>query len=152
MPLATVFAALQERFGDEVVFVGPERRDDNSKTPHISWLPVRSRLFPPNRIGGGPRDQGDIARRQWEVEVKIWGKTFEAALALVDRLRAVAHKLGTHFTFPPEGEELWDFGGVASHGVVCQLRLLVMTPVLRERLPTVPVTPVPTLKLNNTPI
>lgn len=150
--LTKVFAALKAKFGDDVRFVGPARKDDMRKPPSIRWDPPRARIFPTNRIGGGPRDDGDVARRQWTVEVEVWGQDLEATVVLVDRLRAAAHDLGTHFTFPPEGDEDWNTGGVNAKGVLCTITFLVNTPVLRTIRPTRPVTPKLTLKLNNTEI
>jgi hypothetical protein len=150
--LSRIFATLEEKFGDDVAFVGPTRMDDARKPPFIRWNPVSARIFPPQRIGGGPRDDGDIARRQWAVDVEVWGADLDATEALVDKLRAVAHDLGTHFTFPPEGDEVWNAGGVTSKGATCELRLFVFAPVLRTKRATLPVTLKTTLKLNDTEV
>jgi hypothetical protein len=150
--LSRVFEALKAKFGDDVIFVGPDRVGDTSRPPRISWDPTGARLLPPNRAGGGPRDDGDIARRQWAIQVEAWGKDLDATEQLVDQLRAGAHDLATHFSFPSEGTETWDTGKMGDKGVTCTLQLFVIAPVRRTPKPVVKPEIVVTLKMNDTPI
>lgn len=132
MGLAEIFEPIGEALKEDCRFVGPDRIDDNSAPPRISWNPLGSRLVEPNQIRG---DDGNdpIFTRQWAIEVDVWGKDLAGAEALVDRFLAVAfEKLSRHSMGklqPPT--EAWNPGGVTARGVHCVLSLFVMRPVLR---------------------
>lgn len=153
MSLKSVFTAIEERFADDrVKFAGPDRIDDTDKPPRVRWVPLRAQRTPPTRAGGGPRDDGDIAVRSWVLELEFWGVTLTATEELADKFFAVCHDLGTHFTFPPEGTEDWNTGGVSPRGVICKTQFTMRVPIRRTVKPVVRPIVVPALKLNDTPV
>lgn len=130
MGLRVVFDSISAELGPEVAFVGPERKDDQGKFQRISWDPKAAEQKPPQRIGGGPGDDGHIMSRHWIVEVEVWGKDFDSTEDLVNRFLSILHDKVTAFSYRP-GEEKWNCGGVTAGGSTCTMMIVIVAPIPR---------------------
>lgn len=150
--IGEALAARLAKGGETVRFVGPDNADDTGDPPRVAWVPVGARRQSARRTGGGPRDEGAIATRQWAIAIEVWGADLAHAETLVDQFLGVLHELGSHHTFPPDGEEVWDTGGVTARGATCRLTIFINAPVRRLSQPTRHVTPAATYKINDTEV
>lgn len=131
MSLEEIFAPFAAALGPENCrFVGPNRVDDSSKPPRISWQPVKAKHLPPARLRGGPGDDGAVLTRQWLIQAEVWGTDLANAEALADRFMATAHELLSQHSYQP-GEEDWNPGGVTAHGARCLISFFINRPILR---------------------
>lgn len=136
MGLEEIFAPFQEALGGEAVcrFVGPDRADDNSRAPRISWDPVQAEHKDAVRVTGAAGDDGPFSTRQWAIKVEVWEFGLPALEGLVNLFLATARKLLSKFSFRP-GPEVWKTGGVTAGYMVAELVIFLAVPVLKVAQP-----------------
>jgi hypothetical protein len=140
MSLTTIFAAFEPLLvaafepllPSTVKFVGPERKDDQSTAPRISWHPKRERHLPPKELG-------IVLVRECAIEVEIWGDDLAQTEELLGKFLAVTHDLCSRFSYS-FGSGEWITGGVSASGCIHRLNLLLQIPVPKTELPSRPVT------------
>lgn len=147
MSLQVIFDAVEARLVGlvgkampDLLFVGPEQRDDESRPRRIMWRPAGPAAHAaPKRIGGGPGNDGPILSRVWTIEVEVWGDTLTETEALVNAFLSAAHDVLSQHGYSPGGEA-WMVGGRAGgKGALCRMAFPLVVPIPRLRMPTVPV-------------
>jgi hypothetical protein len=141
MGLEAVFAAFAPLIDDSVKFGGPEDWSRDKAPPAITWMPLSAKPNAPQRIGGGPKDDGDLYSRQVAVAVRIWGETFAQAEALLVQFVNVGQRLYTQRSFLA-GEEEWRIADTVGgwKGTICSLVVFVNVPLPRTQKPTQTIT------------
>lgn len=145
MSLLHLFEGFAGKLPEDVTFLGPPDADSDRAPPCISWKPRAAQHRRPNRLSGGPNDQGDIWLRDLLIVVRIWGEDVDQTTALLDIFVNIAELVLSGHSYSLGGEQ-WAQAGAPSNGAEVALSLILHVPIKRKKQRVVritEITPVP---------
>jgi hypothetical protein len=130
MSWTAVFTELEAGLPAGTLLHGPDDINMQSSPPRVTWEPVSAVHVPPQTIGGGAGDDGDIWLRELTCSMTVWGATIEATDTLFELVVQIIHDACTQFSYRISGEK-WNTGGKLANGCVVEFSLVLKVPLRR---------------------